>query len=59
MKWLYKLERKYGKYYIPNLMAIIVFGSLAVYLLSATIMPNLLSILYLDPSRVMKGEIWR
>ena len=59
MKWLYKLEKKFGKYYIPNLMEIILFGSLAVYLLSVTVIPNLLSMLYLDPSKVMKGEVWR
>lgn len=59
MKWLYKLERKFGKYYIPNLMEIILFGSLAVYLLSVTVIPNLLNMLYLDPSKVIKGEVWR
>lgn len=38
-------------------MEIILFGSLAVYLLSVTVIPNLLNMLYLDPSKVMKGEV--
>lgn len=59
MKWLYKLERKFGKYYIPNLMLIIVMGSLGVYLLNMTIMPNLTYQLMLIPGLVLKGQIWR
>ncbi len=60
MKWLNKLERKYGKYAINNLMLYIVLLTGTVYLLS--MFDRTGSFLYrlaLIPSRVMQGEIWR
>ncbi len=58
MKWLDKLERKYGRYAIRGLMKYIVAANLAVFLL-ITIMPNLLGDLMLIPQLVMHGQIWR
>ena len=60
MNWLNKLERKIGKFYIRNLMLIIIFGNILVYgftLLSGNL--ELINKIYLDPNRVMQGEIWR
>ena len=31
MNWLTKLERKFGRYYIPNLISILVGGQIVVY----------------------------
>ena len=60
MNWLNKLERKIGKFYIRNLMLIIIFGNILVYgftLLSGNL--DLNNKIYLDPNKVMQGEIWR
>lgn len=59
MNWLDKLERKFGRYYIRNLMWIITIGSTAVFLIDEFINPNFVNLLALIPSRVMAGEIWR
>lgn len=58
MKWLDKLERKYGRYAIHGLMKYIVGANLVVYLL-AIIMPSILVNLALVPHLVMQGQIWR
>ena len=47
---------------IPNLMRVIVIGNVAVYVLMLLTMradANALSFLYLDGSKVLRGEIWR
>ena len=33
MNWLDKLERKFGKIYIPNLMLVITIGTVILYLI--------------------------
>ncbi|MEG2633222.1 MAG: rhomboid family intramembrane serine protease [Oscillospiraceae bacterium] len=60
MNWLYRLERKFGKFSIPNLMLIIVVGQFAVFA-ADLIMPalNASGWLYLSRSLVMSGQIWR
>lgn len=58
MKWLNKLERKYGRYAIHGLMKYIVAANLAVFLLILLI-PDLLGKIMLIPQLVMQGEIWR
>ena len=59
MNWLNKLERKVGKYYIPNLMSIITAGSAAFFLLSFIVDTSLLSYFTLDPEMILRGQIWR
>ncbi|MFP4661584.1 MAG: hypothetical protein ACLFPF_05285 [Halanaerobiales bacterium] len=60
MKWLNKLQRKYGRYAIKNLMLYIVFLTGAVYLIDLLDPTGrFLGQLTLVPSRVMQGEIWR
>lgn len=58
MNFLTKLERKYGKFAIPNLTMILIGGFILGYVI--TIMePAGLEIINLNPARIMQGEIWR
>lgn len=58
MNWLDKLERKFGRYAIPNLtvylLAGYVIGCGIIYL-----MPNLIGWLTLEPALILRGQIWR
>lgn len=58
LKWLNKLERKYGRYAISGLMKYIVAANLAVFLLEV-INPGLEANLMLIPQAVMVGQVWR
>lgn len=60
MNYLNKLERKFGRYAIPNLSKWLIVGYGIGYLLYY--MPGLrrlLELLTLDPAKVMQGQIWR
>ena len=62
MKWLYKLEYKYGKNYIRRLMSIVVIGMAVVYFLELAATPtgiNLYSLFSLNRAMIAKGQIWR
>ena len=65
MQWLNKLERKFGKYAIPNLMTILIFGMALVFLLDTFTAANpdyeysLSQLLYFDRDLIMQGQIWR
>ncbi len=58
MNFLDKMERKYGKYAIRNLPAIIVALYAAGYLIYA-LMPELLMYLTLNPYLILHGQVWR
>ncbi len=58
LKFLDKLERKFGKFAIRNLMTYIAIGNLAVFLISF-MYPALPGYLMLIPSLVLKGQVWR
>ncbi|MDO4321727.1 MAG: hypothetical protein Q4C61_04295 [Lachnospiraceae bacterium] len=58
MNFLDKMERKYGKYAIRNLPAIIIALYAAGYLISA-LMPELLMYLTLNPYLILHGQVWR
>ncbi|MBE5964628.1 MAG: hypothetical protein IKL73_01475 [Lachnospiraceae bacterium] len=58
MKWFYKLERKYGKYAIRNLMHYII-AMYAVGYVILLIAPEAMNYLTLDMSMVLKGQVWR
>lgn len=58
MNFLDKLERKYGRYAIPNLPAIMIALYAAGYLIMY-MMPQLLSYLTLHPGLIMRGQVWR
>lgn len=57
--WLQKLERKYGKYAIHNLMMYITVTMLVVYGLSYFTMKPVYAYLTLSRAAVFRGEIWR
>lgn len=59
MKWLNKLERKFGRYAIPNLMYYIIGITLAVFVVQYVL--NISSYHYLAfiPDLIMKGQVWR
>lgn len=59
MKWLNKLERKIGKYAIPNLMFYIVILYAVGFLLDMASPGFYYSYLSLDMQAVLRGEIWR
>lgn len=59
MKLLDKLERKFGRYAVPNLMKYIVILFLAGLLIGMMPQYNLYRFLDLDFSLVMKGQVWR
>ncbi len=59
-KWLYRMEYKYGRKAIPNLMLTIVAGMAIVFvadLLNPTV--NLISYLTLDRAAIFRGQVWR
>lgn len=58
MNWLNKLERKIGKYAIPNLM-IWLIGAYLIGFVMARLNPNLLLYFMLSPYHILHGQIWR
>lgn len=60
MRWLDKLERKMGKFYITNLILYVMILNGFVYMLSVLGQGRVdLSNLVLIPEKVMQGEVWR
>ena len=58
MNFLTKLERKYGKYAIPNLTVILVGGFILGYLIEM-VQPDAIYAINLNPEKIMQGQIWR
>lgn len=58
MRWLDKLERKYHKYAIHNLMQYIVGGMAVVFVLSY-LNHGIIDILGFSPKLIMQGQVWR
>ncbi len=59
MDWISKLERKYGRYAIPNIMKYIVILQIAGFVIS-TISPAFMSnFLIMDARAMLRGQIWR
>lgn len=58
-----KLDRKIGRYAIKNLMTVIVFGTLAVWLFDTIVGMRagvwISSYLYFDCAAILHGQIWR
>ena len=59
MNFLDKMQRKYGKFAIPNLMLYIMLGQTIVLFYSLLLNSSLLSLLYFNPILIMRGQIWR
>lgn len=58
MNWMKKLEQKFGRYAVDNLMLYLSAASLIGEIVSLTA-PGFLDYLALDFGRVLHGEIWR
>ena len=58
MNFLNKLERRFGRYAIRNLSAVIIGLYAAGYLL-AIFSPSILSYLTLEPYFILRGQVWR
>lgn len=58
MKFIDKLERKFGRFAIPNLTVYMIICYVAGYILLRT-NPAVLSMMSLDISKVLQGQIWR
>ncbi|MDD4850796.1 MAG: rhomboid family intramembrane serine protease [Gemmiger sp.] len=59
MRWIDKLERKYGRYGIPNLINIILGGQILAWVLIMFINKDLYSLLTLTRTGLLHGQIWR
>lgn len=62
MNWFNKLERKFGRFAIQNLMSYIIVANaaiLALYLLMPYVGVSVIDKLTLRPTLILKGEIWR
>ena len=59
MNWLTKLERKFGRYCIPNLIAFLVGGQIVVYAVELFVNRYITYYLMLNRSALFAGEIWR
>jgi hypothetical protein len=59
MSLISRLERRFGRFAIPNLTMVIIAGQAALYV--ASLFPQGFAIdrLALNPARVLQGEVWR
>lgn len=58
MNWMSKLERRFGRYAIPNLMYYVILLNIVGVAVSITA-PTLYSWLSLDAEAILHGQIWR
>lgn len=58
MNWLNKLERKLGRYAIPNLIVWLI-GAYTIGFVLYTVNPGIMSMLTLSPYHILHGQIWR
>lgn len=56
--FLNKMERKFGRYAIPNLTLYIIGTYILGYVIRLTAW-NVLGYLYLDPNAILHGQVWR
>ena len=59
MKWLDKLERKYGKYAIPNLMYYVIMLYIVGFVINIVAPELYTEYLALDAQAILHGQIWR
>ncbi len=57
-RFLYKMERKYGKYAIPNLSLILIVCYIIGYIITY-IYPQVTQWLSLNPYKIIHGQVWR
>lgn len=59
MRWIDKLERRFGRGGIPNFMNLILVGQVILWLLIMFVNGNLYSLFYLTRDGLLHGQIWR
>lgn len=59
MRWLYKLEYKYARFGIRNLMTIMVAAMAVVYVLDMLLAIDLLGSLAFSREAILQGQVWR
>ena len=57
MNWLNKLERKFGRYAVPNLIVYLI-GAYSVGFVLNMVAPNILGFLNFQPYYILHGQIW-
>ena len=58
MDWINKLERKFGRHAIHNLMMYIIV-CYCIGFVTKLVMPGMLTWLTLEPALILKGQVWR
>jgi hypothetical protein len=58
MSWINRLEARFGRFAIPNLVQTLAFFQLLVFGILG-FMPGYVDVLAFDPDRVMGGQVWR
>ena len=58
-RWLYRMQYKYGRYGIENLMMYITVTMLAVFLSEMLLRIPASQYLYFDRALILRGQIWR
>lgn len=58
MNWLNKLERKFGKYAVPNLIVWLI-GAYGMGFVLSMMYPTAVSYLNFNPYLIFKGQVWR
>lgn len=56
MNWLNKLERKFGRYAVPNLIVYLI-GAYSVGFVLNMVAPNILGFLNFQPYYILHGQI--
>ncbi len=60
MNFLNKMQRKFGRYAIPNLMMHITILNAIIYVAAYVLgQSQIINYLVMDPSLVLKGQVWR
>ena len=57
-RFIRKIEKKFGKYAVPHLTAVIIACYVVGYFIQIAA-PQLLNLMYLDPLYILKGQVWR
>ena len=59
MNWMDKLERKFGRYAIPNITRYMIFANLIGYILEAAGLSTVMRYLDFSAAHIFHGQIWR
>lgn len=57
--WMYKLQRRFGRFAVRNLMNYVVGGMLGVFVLSMLGGSRLTSLLSFSRAAILRGQVWR